>query len=334
LKKKLLDALKIILPLGLGLYLVWFFYSSLSEQDKVDIASSFQSANYTWVLFSLFFGLLSHLSRAYRWSYTLEPLGYKTRFWNNFFAVMIAYLVNLAVPRLGELSRCGVTARYEKVPFNKLLGTVIAERVADFIILILITVSVVFIQFEIIKELIFEIVNAITEKVSGIALYGFVGVLLLGILAFVYFFFLDKKEHPFIDKLKGIIVGLYEGVASIFKMKKKWQFLGHTAFIWVMYLLMFYLCFFSLPETKDVPIGGILTAFVLGGFTIVLTNGGIGAYPLAIQAVLLLYGVDKNTGAAFGWIVWTAQTLMLVIFGAISFVLMPIYNKRIAHAEA
>jgi len=193
---------------------------------------------------------------------------------------------------------------------------------------------VVFIQFEIIKELIFEIVNAITEKVSGIALYGFVGVLLLGILAFVYFFFLDKKEHPFIDKLKGIIVGLYEGVASIFKMKKKWQFLGHTAFIWVMYLLMFYLCFFSLPETKDVPIGGILTAFVLGGFTIVLTNGGIGAYPLAIQAVLLLYGVDKNTGAAFGWIVWTAQTLMLVIFGAISFVLMPIYNKRIAHAEA
>jgi len=334
LKKTIFNALKVILPLGLGIYLVWFFYSSLSEQDKLDIAVSFKSANYNWITFSLFFGLLSHLSRAYRWNYTLEPLGYKTKFWNNFFAVMIGYLVNLAVPRLGELTRCGVSARYEKIPFNKLLGTVIAERVADFIILILITISVVIIQFDIIKGLVFEILNKLTDAVSGLALYGLVGVFGLLTLAAIYFLLLNKKQNPIIEKIKVIVIGLYEGVASIFKMKKKWQFLGHTIFIWLMYLLMFYLCFFSLPETKDVPIGGILTAFVMGGFTIVLTNGGIGAYPLAIQAVLLLYGVDRNTGAAFGWIVWTAQTLMLLIFGAISFFLMPIYNKQFADVKA
>lgn len=333
-KKTIFNALKVILPLGLGIYLVWFFYSSLSEQDKLDIAVSFKSANYNWITFSLFFGLLSHLSRAYRWNYTLEPLGYKTKFWNNFFAVMIGYLVNLAVPRLGELTRCGVSARYEKIPFNKLLGTVIAERVADFIILILITISVVIIQFDIIKGLVFEILNKLTDAVSGLALYGLVGVFGLLTLAAIYFLLLNKKQNPIIEKIKVIVIGLYEGVASIFKMKKKWQFLGHTIFIWLMYLLMFYLCFFSLPETKDVPIGGILTAFVMGGFTIVLTNGGIGAYPLAIQAVLLLYGVDRNTGAAFGWIVWTAQTLMLLIFGAISFFLMPIYNKQFADVKA
>ena len=333
-KKKILDSLKVILPLGLGLYLVYFFYSSLSPQDKKDIVVSFQSANYGWIIFSLFFALLSHLSRAYRWNYTLEPLGYKTKFWNNFFAVMIAYLVNLAVPRLGEISRCGVTARYEKVPFNKLLGTVIAERVADFLILIAITISVVFIQFNVIQGLVLEIVETMSEKASGLITLGIVGILGFIALVVVYFVFLRKANNPFIEKATGLIKGLYEGVASIFKMEKKWQFLGHTVFIWIMYLLMFYLCFFSLPETKDVPVGGILTAFVLGGFTIVLTNGGIGAYPLAIQAVLLLYGVDKITGGAFGWIVWTAQTLMLIVFGAISFFLMPIYNKRIAHAEA
>lgn len=333
-KKKILDSLKVILPLGLGLYLVYFFYSSLSPQDKKDIVVSFQSANYGWIIFSLFFALLSHLSRAYRWNYTLEPLGFKTKFWNNFFAVMIAYLVNLAVPRLGEISRCGVTARYEKVPFNKLLGTVIAERVADFLILIAITISVVFIQFNVIQGLVLEIVETMSEKASGLITLGIVGVLGLIASVVVYFVFLRKANNPLIEKATGLVKGLYEGVASIFKMEKKWQFLGHTIFIWVMYLLMFYLCFFSLPETKDVPVGGILTAFVLGGFTIVLTNGGIGAYPLAIQAVLLLYGVDKITGGAFGWIVWTAQTLMLIVFGAISFFLMPIYNKRIAHAEA
>lgn len=332
--KKILDSLKVILPLGLGLYLVYFFYSSLSPQDKKDIVVSFQSANYGWIIFSLFFALLSHLSRAYRWNYTLEPLGYKTKFWNNFFAVMIAYLVNLAVPRLGEISRCGVTARYEKVPFNKLLGTVIAERVADFLILIAITISVVFIQFNVIQGLVLEIVETMSEKASGLITLGIVGVLGLIALVVVYFVLLRKANNHLIEKATGLVKGLYEGVASIFKMEKKWQFLGHTIFIWVMYLLMFYLCFFSLPETKDVPVGGILTAFVLGGFTIVLTNGGIGAYPLAIQAVLLLYGVDKITGGAFGWIVWTAQTLMLIVFGAISFFLMPIYNKRIAHAEA
>ena len=333
-KKKILDSLKVILPLGLGLYLVYFFYSSLSPQDKKDIVVSFQSANYGWIIFSLFFALLSHLSRAYRWNYTLEPLGYKTKFWNNFFAVMIAYLVNLAVPRLGEISRCGVTARYEKVPFNKLLGTVIAERVADFLILIAITISVVFIQFNVIQGLVLEIVETMSEKASGLITLGIVGVLGLIALVVVDFVLLRKANNHLIEKATGLVKGLYEGVASIFKMEKKWQFLGHTIFIWVMYLLMFYLCFFSLPETKDVPVGGILTAFVLGGFTIVLTNGGIGAYPLAIQAVLLLYGVDKITGGAFGWIVWTAQTLMLIVFGAISFFLMPIYNKRIAHAEA
>ncbi len=333
-KKKSIDAIKIILPLLLGAYLVYFFFSGMSNSDIAEIKTSFGKANYWWILFSLFFALLSHLSRAWRWNYTLEPLGYKTKFWNNFFAVMIAYLVNLAVPRLGEVSRCVVTSRYEKVPFNKLLGTVIAERVADFLILIAFTVLVVFIQFEVIQGLVGQIYDALLQKLSLGLVLALFGVLIVGVLVLAYLFLWTKTEIGIVKKTKDIIIGLYEGVISIFKMKKKWAFIGHTIFIWAMYLLMFYLCFFSLPETQNVPFGGILTAFVLGGFTVVLTNGGIGAYPLAIQAVLLLYDIDKNTGGAFGWIVWSAQTVMLLFFGLISFILIPLYNKRYGNIEA
>ena len=193
---------------------------------------------------------------------------------------------------------------------------------------------VVFIQFEVIQGLVGQIYDALLQKLSLGLVLALFGVLIVGVLVFAYLFLWTKTERGIVKKTKDIIIGLYEGVISIFKMKKKWAFIGHTIFIWAMYLLMFYLCFFSLPETQNVPFGGILTAFVLGGFTVVLTNGGIGAYPLAIQAVLLLYDIDKNTGGAFGWIVWSAQTVMLLFFGLISFILIPLYNKRYGNIEA
>ncbi len=325
--------MKVLLPLALGVFLIWYYAQSLDEQGKQEILASFKKANYGWILFSLVFAVLSHLSRAYRWKYTLEPLGYKPKFWNSFFAVMIAYLVNLAVPRLGEISRCGVMARYEKIPFEKLLGTVIAERVADFILLLLSTLIVVIIQIDVIGSLLQEIVDAIVAKFSLTVVIALIGIIVLGIGA-MFFLFLNKKiQNPFILKVRSFVSGLFDGIKSILKMKSKWAFIAHTLFIWVMYVLTFYLCFFSLPETTNVPFGGILTAFVIGGYTIVLTNGGIGAYPLAIVQVLSLYGISEGIGGAFGWISWAAQTAMLLIFGAASFALMPVYNKMKANNE-
>lgn len=328
-KKQVLNLAKIILPLALGVFLIWYYAQSLDEEGKREIMISFQNANYGWILFSLVFAVLSHISRAYRWKYTLRPLGYEPKFWNNFFAVMIAYLVNLAVPRLGEFSRCGVMSKYENIPFEKLLGTVIAERVADFIILIAMTVVVALIQLEVLGGLIQEIFNAIENKFSLTVVLVLVGVLALGALSLFYLFFSKNIKNPFILKVREFVAGLIQGVASILKMKDKWAFIGHTVFIWVMYILMFYLCFFSLPETNDVPFGGVLTAFVMGGFTVVLTNGGIGAYPLAIVQVLSLYGISEGVAGAFGWIVWTAQTILLLVLGAASFALMPLYNKML-----
>ncbi len=332
-KKLLFTFLKVVLPLALGLFLIWYYYQTLTEADKLEIRNAFSKANYAWIWFSLVFAILSHMSRAYRWKYTLEPLGLKPKFLNSFFSVLIGYLVNLAVPRLGEVSRCGVMSRYEKMPFQKLLGTVIAERIADFIILIIFSVTVCIIQIEIIGSFLSEGWNNLTAELSwpGISLLilGLIG----GLVLFIYVVFLGTFTNSFILKIRSFLRGMYDGIMSIVRMKQKWAFLFHTLFIWAMYIVMFYVCFFSLPETSDVPWGGILTSFVLGGFAIVFTNGGIGAYPLVVMGVLTLYNVDSNIGNAFGWIVWTAQTVMFLVLGGLSFLLMPIYNRNFEPAS-
>jgi uncharacterized protein (TIRG00374 family) len=319
--------IKVVLPLGLGIFLIWYFYGTLTPTDKQEILNAFGRANYFWIYISLIFAILSHISRAWRWKYTLRPLGYEPNIVNSFFAVMIAYLVNMAVPRLGELSRVGVMSQYEKMPFEKVLGTVLAERLADLIILLAFATLVLFIQMEIIGGLVQEIIAAISAKFSSTTVLMIGLVLIGGMSSLLYLFFNKQIQHPFLMRTRSFIFGLLEGLKSIWTMRDKWAFIAHTIFIWFMYLMMFYICFLALPETKEVPVGGILTAFVLGGFTVVLTNGGIGAYPLAIQAVLLLYDVDRNTGGAFGWIVWTAQTAMIVLLGALSFAFIAPFNK-------
>ncbi|MDR9397448.1 lysylphosphatidylglycerol synthase transmembrane domain-containing protein [Salibacter sp.] len=326
-KKYLTGFLKIAIPLGFGLFLVWYFYSSLTPEDKTEIMGAFERANYSWVWLSLVAATLSHMSRAYRWKFTLAPLGYKPNFTNSFFAVMIGYLINLAVPRLGEISRCGIARKYENIPFEKLLGTVIAERVADALILMTTILTVVFLQYEVIQGLLNDILASVFGKISGTTILVLLVVLLVGGIGSLVFIYRIKSENKLIQTIQKTLKGIVDGMLSIYTMKKKWAFIGHTIFIWLMYLMMFYLCFFALPETSDVPIAGVLTGFALGGITIAVTNGGIGAYPLAVQAILVLYEVDKNTAGAFGWIVWTAQTILILILGALSFALISPFNR-------
>ena len=324
-KKSLISILKIGLPLGLGIFLVWYVFSKLSPSDIEDIKNAFANTNYFWIFVSLVLAVLSHVSRAYRWKYTLEPLGIKPKFWNSFFAVMIGYLVNLAIPRLGEMSRCAVMAKYEKQPFNKLFGTVIAERVADSLILLSFILAVVFIQFDVLYGFLES--HGIIAKFTGVKLYIILA--LLFIAGFVALRLLKKSTIPFFVKIRTAIYGVLEGVGAILKMKDRWKFIFHTLFIWLMYVMMFYVAFLALPDTSHVPISGVITAFVIGGISIAVTNGGIGAYPLGIQQILLLYNIDANTGLAFGWIVWTAQTILIIALGGLSFLLMPVYNKNL-----
>ena len=307
--------LKIVLPLALGSFLVWY---SLSDISLETLGNYFKEANYSFIFLGLFFGILSHLSRAYRWKFMLEPLGFKPKFTNSILAVLVGYLVNLAIPRAGEISRATVMTNYEKIPFEKAFGTIVAERIADLIMMLSIVAITLFVQFDFIYDLLTKNFNPL--KIS----IGF-AVLIVGF--YIFTSFVKKATSGFLLKIKTFISGLIEGVTSIFKMKNKWAFIFHTLFIWAMYVAMFWA---TIPAIEDlnVPFGGILIGFIAGGFSIAATNGGIGLYPIAVASALALFDIPAETATAFGWIMWTAQTAMIVIFGGLAFLLLPIYNKN------
>lgn len=319
--KKIKKISFITLPIALGVFLIWYSLSKLTNSDLQSIKTSFRTANYWWVALSLFFGILSHLSRAYRWQFLLEPLGYKPRFANSVMAVLIAYLLNLVIPRSGEVARAASIKKYENIPFKKAFGTIVAERVADVIMLLGIIGIAFFLQTKLISSYIFK-EDGESSIYFKIILFG-----VFPILAFISYKFLKKSKNSIIIKIMSFINDLLDGVKSIFKMKKKWAFIFHTFFIWTMYVLMFYTVTFALPETTNLPFAAIIVGFVVGGLSMALTNGGLGTYPVFVASALILYNVEDNPARAFGWIMWTAQTIMVIVFGGLSFLLLPIYNK-------
>ncbi|MDY7396830.1 lysylphosphatidylglycerol synthase transmembrane domain-containing protein [Aureibaculum sp. 2210JD6-5] len=318
--KKIKKIIFLILPIALGVFLVWYFLSKLTPEDKSAIIGSFKSANYWWVLLSLVLGALSHLSRAYRWQFMLKPMGYKPKFANSVMTVFIAYLVNLGIPRAGEIARATGISKYENIPFEKAFGTIVAERIADAIVLLSIIGLAFFLQADLISQYLFKDGDSGTQKYFVIGIFA--------LFAIIFYFIVKKSKNPFFIKIKKFINGLIEGAISIFKMENKWSFIFHTLFIWAMYVLMFYVVTFALPETSNLPFEAIIVGFVVGGISMAVTNGGLGTYPIAVASVLILYAVPDNPARAFAWIMWTAQTLMVLLFGALSFLILPIYNRN------
>jgi len=309
-------AIKIIIPLLLAVFFGWYTFSKLPVKEFIPY---FENANYSWISLGVIFGILSHLSRAYRWKFTLEPLGYKPKLPNSIMAVFIAYLANFGIPRSGEVLRAAVLTNYEDVPFEKGFGTIVAERFADLVMIFGLVAIALYLKFDFIYNFFAEKLNPQTLIVVGI---GF----LMGSTILVLF--LKNSESKFAVKIRTFVIGLIEGVLSIFKMKQKWAFIFHTVFIWSMYVLMFYVTTFALPEISRLPFAAILIAFISASFTIAATNGGVFVYPLAIGVAFSLFNIPEAPSIAFGWIIWTAQTLIIIIMGSLSFIYLPIYNRK------
>ena len=312
--------LKTILPLALGGFLVWY---SISKVSLDVLLQYFKEANYSWIFLGVFFGFLSYLSRAYRWKFMLQPMGYKPDFGNSIMAVFIGYIVNYAVPRAGEVSRAAVMTNYENIPFEKGFGTIVAERIADLIMMLCIIAITLFVQFDFIYQLLMDKFNPIKILLllGGLAIVGF-----------VFLYYVKKATSGLGLKIKTFVLGLIEGITSIFKMKNKWAFIFHTVFIWGMYVAMFWSTIPAI-ENFSVPFGAVLIGFIAGGFSVAATNGGVGLYPIAVAGAFALFGVAQEPANAFGWIMWTAQTLMFIVFGGLSFLILPIYNKRSFNSE-
>jgi uncharacterized protein (TIRG00374 family) len=305
---------KIIIPLLFGGGLVWYLFTIIPPKTLLEY---FKNANYWWISLGLFFGILSHLSRAYRWKFMLEPMGYTPRFINSTLAVLIGYFVNLAIPRAGEVSRASVMANYENIPFEKGFGTIVAERIADLVMMFLIIGITLLIQFDFILQL-------VKEKLDPVKII--IGLVACIIGGFFFYKYVRKSTKGVGLKIKNFIKSLVEGVTSIFRMKNKWPFIFHTVFIWAMYVLMFWATIPAI-DGLQVPFGGILVGFIAGGFSIAATNGGIGLYPLAVAGAFTLFGVPEEPSTAFGSVMWAAQTAMVILFGGLSFLLLPICNK-------
>ena len=296
--------------------MVWYSLSQISIGELVEY---FKKADYTWIVLGMFLGLLSHLSRAYRWRFQLEPMGYHIRLGNSIMAVFATYLINYTIPRAGEVARASILTNYEGVPFEKGFGTIVAERIADMIVMLGIITITLFLQFDFIYGFLIEKFDPTKIIIALVA----------GIVLIIFFLrFIKRSDSKIAIKIRTFIGGLIEGALSIFKMKKKWAFIFHTLFIWGMYVLMFYVTSFSLEQTQNISLAAILIGFIAASFSIAATNGGIGSYPEAIVLAFLLFNIPEDPSRAFGWIMWASQTLMIIIFGGLSLIYLPIYNRK------
>ena len=283
---------------------------------------------YSWIAISLVIGLFSHVSLTLRWGLMIEPIGHKPRFITTFLAVMLGYLMNLAVPRMGEISRCGVLSRYEKISFTKLIGTVVAERAVDMVSLLLLLVLVILSQFGHMLNFLHSNPE-IEAKVQSILYSPFLiaGFILAVILILV--FRRTLKHTLFYRKLAEVLENLKEGFISIRSIKKKGWFFFHSVLIWVLYYLMLYVVFFAFDFTSDLnPLAG-LTTFVLASFGMVApVQGGIGAWHFMAKEALSLYGIANQNGIIFAFVAHTSMNGMIIVIGIISMLALPFINRR------
>lgn len=325
--------IQFIVLLSIGILLIWLSISGITPEQKKEIITAFQTANYFWIILAMVVSFFSHFLRAYRWNYLLKPVGHKTNLLNATCHVLVGYFANYGIPRMGEISRCTLASKYDKVPFEVAFGTVITERIIDFILFLVIFVLTLAFQFtELIglaNQLIFD---KLRLKFSGIS-QDPLKLIITGIIIVVIvaaFFFLRKKFSQLLKgKLGGIIKGMAEGIGSIRKMESPVQFILLSLMIWACYFYSLYVCFFALPGTSHLGQKECLTLLLFGTFGVMFSPGGLGAYPAIVGGILLYtFNIDVVSAFALPWLSWTSQFILVVLLGVASLIVLPLYNRK------
>lgn len=306
----------------------WVFH----KVDFEVILEEIKKSSILFVVLALIAGVLSHLARALRWNLLLKPMGYKASVANSFHAVILGYLVNLGTARLGEITRPAVLSKLEGIPFNKLVGTIVTERIIDLIITLLITVSIIAIQFDKIKEFLTDTLNKFDS--SSIVVFSLLGIaMLLGILAIRY----RKRLYdlPILNRFKSFIEGMVEGLMSIFKMEQRGLFIFYSLFIWLMYLMMPYFILYALPGTSSLGMGAAITVLFFGTAAMIIpVPGGIGPFEILVPAALALYGIAEQTAKAYALLTHSIQILVVVGVGIISIIYFVVKQRKIKNELA
>ncbi|MGZ8524267.1 MAG: lysylphosphatidylglycerol synthase transmembrane domain-containing protein [Chitinophagaceae bacterium] len=330
-KKRLFILFQYLFFLGLGAFLVWWSVKDIDNEKMAEIRSALKNARLYLIVPVFIILISSHYVRALRWRLLMEPMGYKPGKANTFLAVMVGYLANQAVPRLGEVLKCTLLARYEKIPADKLVGTIILERLIDAVSLLTIFGITLVIQPGLYSQIINTIFNGDPKKETDKIPAYLIGLILIGVIAIIIGLWMILKKKNFNDLIgafKKIGSRIWQGLSAVQHLKKRGQFLVLTLMLWSLYLSGGYIGFQALHETEHYGIKEAFTVLSAGSIGMIVTPGGIGAYAYLIEATMQLYGLQQSIAVAFGWLLWLAQTVVILVGGLFSFAALPWYNKR------
>jgi glycosyltransferase 2 family protein len=324
--------IQFVVLLGIGVLLIWLSLRQVApEKDK--IIDAFANADYFWIVLAMLIALISHLLRAYRWNYLLKPLGYRVDFLNASCHVLVGYLANYGIPRMGEITRCTLAAKYDKVPVEVAFGTVITERIIDFFIFLIIFMLTLAFQFTELIGLANKLVfDKIRLKMAGLADNPVkLSLILLSAAVLIGLFLVTRKKMAGMlrGKFGKILKGMGDGIGSIRKTENPVQFIVLSLLIWASYFYALYVCFFALSGTSHLGQKECLTLLLFGTFGVILAPGGLGAYPAIVGGILLYtYNISMVYAFALPWLSWTSQFILVLVAGLAALVILPIYNRR------
>jgi uncharacterized protein (TIRG00374 family) len=327
LRTSLIRLFKTVIPLVFGLFIFWLIFRKTNFNELISVLK--QDVNFWIIALSLPFGLFANIIRAWRWDLLIRPLGYKVKKSNLVYAVLGTYGVNLAFPRLGEVWRCTMINRYEKIPFTKLIGTMITDRLSDTICVALIIIAAFIMNVPYFNTF-FQQHPEIYEKFYQLLSSKWLYVIVVVIGGIVWFCFSHFKESLLIKKLKYTLFNIWEGIRSIARMKEKYLFILYSLLIWFGYFLYFYISFYAFSFTENLGWNCGLIAFGISSLAMgVPVQGGIGAWHAFVIAVLMGFGISKIDAGAFALCVHTIQALVFTaIYGLFGVLALPITNRK------
>lgn len=327
-KKTIFNTLKYLAFFAIGLVIFWFLYRKLPFEK---LKAALRELNYFFILLSILLSVFSQLSRALRWKLLIRPMGYNPSTTNTFLSVLVLYFVNLIVPRAGEVARCTVLSQTDRVPFVKLIGTVVVERIADFLMLIILAVIIFAANFSVVVQFFNEKLNlqeSFQSMMNPSAILIGIGILALIIFGAVYIF--KKLMHSrFRDKILEIRNQFVDGIRTIGQMKKKGLFIFHTCLIFFLWLIMLYVVFLAYEPTAHLTLRVGMLAFLMGGLAMLApVQGGIGPWHWMVIQTLMIYGISEEDGLIFAAVAHTSTNLIYVLIGGIALIYLVLRYGR------
>lgn len=330
-KKHLGDILKLVIFLGIGLFFVYWFLLKLDPTQRQAIWLSFCSANYLWVALAIVCALVSHLMRAVRWQLLYHPIGYRPRLRNTFGSVMVAYLANLAFPRLGEVVRCATMNTSENIPLEKSIGTVVTERIIDVLAFGIIVVIGLLVMFGQAKDWIYDSLSQKFSSLPSLTMIIVAAIALL-LLAFIAYKLFYKKllQFSFFQKIDQLLKGCIEGLKSIFHLgpRKTILFIFYSAIIYILYILGGLIILQAISETIGLGIRAAFVMYLFGSLGMMISQGGLGTYPVLVWQALSIYGISQEVGLATGWLLWSSQQAAVVVVGLAFYIYFSIAKRK------